>query len=199
MYTRHIISISNPKCIFKFAFKRALTSFNFFFFVFKTHIVNLIKSVLIKTRHNIFRCFLHSTYFFTIMQQDFIHCTINNIIILLMTVKFLSWCHIVPTFLIRYFPSIIRTKFSQDLASIWLIPRAMYEIGFGLTYWVFYISFSALVRALTNSGVSMWWNVFFSIFPSVTITFGIFPSKLFIRRVYYTFINMFSNIHALKQ
>ena len=53
---------------------------------------NVINFVLIKIRLNIFRSFPHSTYFLVFMQQYFIHFTVHNIIILLLSVKFLS-CH----------------------------------------------------------------------------------------------------------
>ena len=60
---RHIIIIFNPICIFKFSFKLTLTSFKFFYCVFKTRIVYLIYFIIIKFRLNIFMCFLISTYF----------------------------------------------------------------------------------------------------------------------------------------
>ena len=75
---------------------------------------------------------------------------------------------------------------------------AMYETGFWLTLWVFYISFSAISSAITHLGVSMGRGVFSSIFPAVTSTGGIRPSGLFIRRFYYTFKDRFRNLHALK-
>ena len=115
--------------MFKFAFKHTLRSFKFLFFILKTHIVNLIKLVLIKIRLNIFRCFFHSTYFFIIMQQDFIHCNINNIIILFLPVKFISCYGILPAVLSRSRLVILRIKLSQDLAFILLLPGAMYATG----------------------------------------------------------------------
>ena len=118
MYTRNIFSILNSTCILKFSFKLTLTSFKFFFIVFNTYIVNMIKLVLIKIRLNIFRCFLHSTYSFIFMKQDFIHFTIKNIIIILLPVKFISWYRIMPVSLSRYDFNVIRTKFSQYLALI---------------------------------------------------------------------------------
>ena len=42
----------------------------------------------------------------------FIHCNVNNKIILLLPVKFLSWYGIVPTALIRYTFNILRTRIS---------------------------------------------------------------------------------------
>ena len=87
MYICHIIYISNPICIFKLTFKRTLTSFKFFFNVLKTHIINMINIFVIKTRLNIFRCFLHSTHFSILLKNDFIHCTINNIIIIFLPIN----------------------------------------------------------------------------------------------------------------
>ena len=86
----------NLICIFKFAFKRMLTSFTFLFCVFKTHNVDLIQLVLIKIRFNIFMCSLLSTYFLIFLQEYFINCTVNDIIFLLLPVKFISVCGIVP-------------------------------------------------------------------------------------------------------
>ena len=112
MYTHHIISIFNPICIFKFSFKCTLTSLEFFFGVFKTHIVIMIEFVLIKIILEISRCFLRSTYFLIFMNQDFIHYTINNIIIILLPVKFISWYWIMPAVIIRYAVNILRTQVS---------------------------------------------------------------------------------------
>ena len=56
-----MISIFNPMCIFKSAFKCTLTSFKFFCSLFKTHFINTIKLVLIKIRLKSFSCFLCST------------------------------------------------------------------------------------------------------------------------------------------
>ena len=112
MYTCHIIYIFNPICIFKFSFKRTLTSFKFFFSIFKTHIVNLIKFFVIKIRLNILMWFLHRTYLLIVTNQDFIHCNINNIIILLLTVKFISWYGIFTTVLIM---STEKNTYNQSL------------------------------------------------------------------------------------
>ena len=73
-----------------------LTSFNFFFFVFKTHNVDLIQIVLIKIRFNILVCSLLSTYFFIFLQEYLINCTVTDSIILLLPVKFISVCGIMP-------------------------------------------------------------------------------------------------------
>ena len=118
MYTSHTIMDINLISIFKFVFKCALTSFNLFFCVFKTYIVVLIQLVIIKIRFNIFMCSLLTTYFSDFMHEYFINCIVNNIIILLLPVKFLSIWRIVPP--VRSMPtfSIIRTKFSRDLTLI---------------------------------------------------------------------------------
>ena len=108
----------NLICIFKLEFKHTLMSFRFFFFVINTHIVNLIDFSFIKIRFNIFVCFLLSTYFLVFMKDDFIHCTVNNSIILFLYVKFISWFSIVPVVLSRCTFNILRTKVSQDLAFI---------------------------------------------------------------------------------
>ena len=127
------------------------------------------------------------------MRKYFIHCTINNSTILLMPVKIISWYGIFPEVLSRYAFNILRNKFSQDLALIWWIPRAMYETDFLLILQVVYICFFALSCAFTHHGVSMWWGKFSSIFPNVTSTGGIYPSRLPIRRLYETFMYIFHN------
>ena len=166
MYTHHIILIFNPICIFMFTFKRTLMPFKFFFGVFKTHIVNMIKSVLIKIRLNVFRCFLCNTYILIFMQEDFIHRTIKDNIILLLPVKFIYWYGIVTAFLSRYYFNILITKVSQYLALIWLFTGDMYDTGFWLTLRVVYISFSVLSSALTHHGVIMWRGIFYSLFTA---------------------------------
>ena len=118
MYTRHIIFILNPICIFLFAFKRTLTSFKLFFIIIKTHVVNMIKFVLIIIIFQKFRCFFSSTYFFSFMGQDFIHRTINSGIIFLLLFKFISWYRIIPTVLSRINFHLLITKGSHDLAFI---------------------------------------------------------------------------------
>ena len=81
-----------------FIFNCTLTSFKFFFCV-KTHIIYLIDFILIKTRFNILICSIIRIYFLVFLKEDFIHCTVSNIIITLLPVIFLSWYRIVPTVL----------------------------------------------------------------------------------------------------
>ena len=81
MHTRNIIPIFNPICIFKFAFKCMLMSLNVFVSVFKTHIFNMIKFILIKIRLKIFRCFPCITYFLIFMQEDFLLHEIQKVIV----------------------------------------------------------------------------------------------------------------------
>ena len=87
MHTSHTILAFNIICILKLAFKRTLTSFNFFFLVIKTHIVNLIQLVLIKIRFNIFMFFLFIAYLIIFLGEYFINCNVNNRIIILLPVK----------------------------------------------------------------------------------------------------------------
>ena len=68
MYKSHTVLDLNLIYIFEFELKHSLTSFNIFFFVIKTHIINLIYIILIKIRFNIFMCFLFSTYFIIFLQ-----------------------------------------------------------------------------------------------------------------------------------
>ena len=185
-------------CIFLSELKRTITSFNIFFSVFNTNNVNLIEFTFIGIILNMFRWFLLSTYFLIFMQQDFIYCTVNNGIIILLPVQFISWYGIVPAVLSRSNFNIIRTKVSQDLALIWLMPGAMYETGFGLTYRVVYIYFSALDRDITHLGVSMWQGSLSSLFTDVTSTGRICPIILFTGRFYYALISIFYNTHAFK-
>ena len=113
MHTSHTILVIIPMCIFKFAFKRMITSFNLLFCVIKTHIVDLIEFVLINIRLNIFICFLLITYVLIFTQENSTHCTVNNSIILLLPVKLFRWYDIVPGVLGRYNFNILRTKSSQ--------------------------------------------------------------------------------------
>ena len=86
---------------FKFTFKFTLIQFKFFFCFIKTNIVNLIYLLLIKTRFNIFMCFLLRTYFWVLLQEDLINYTARNRIVLLLHVKFISVCGIVNVVLSR--------------------------------------------------------------------------------------------------
>ena len=149
----------------------------FFFRVFKTNIVNLIKLVLIKTRLKNFSCFLQSTYYFILVQKYFIHCTTNNSIIILLPVKFISCYGIAPVALSRSYFDILRSKVSQDLAFILWRPGAMYKTGFWLTLRLVYRYFYAVASALTHLEVIMWQGEFPSLFPAVTSTSGIYPSR----------------------
>ena len=147
---------------FKYCIQTHAYVFQVLFYVFKTHIVDLINFTLIKIRFNVFMCFLLSTCFIIFMQDDFIHCNVNNSIILLMPGKFLSWYGIGPFFLIRSTFTTLRKKFSQDLAFIWWMPGAMYESGgFGLTLWLVYIFVSDLASTITNLGLGIWQGNFY--------------------------------------
>ena len=128
--------------------------------------------------------FLFSTYFIIFLQDDLIHCMVNNRIFILLYVKFISVCGIVPTVLSRPTFSILRNKISQDPSFIWLMPGSTYETcGFGSILKMIYISFFALFGALTHFGVNIWWGNFSSYFPAVNRTVGIFPSRLFYKKV----------------
>ena len=113
-------------------------------------------------------------------------------------VKCFPWYGIAPTVLSRYAFNILRNKISQYLAFIWWMPEAMYETGFWLTFWVVYIYIYALASALNHHIVSIQWVGFYSISPAVTRTGGIYPNRLFIRILYYTFIDRSLNLHAFK-
>ena len=148
---------------------------------------------------NVFMCFNISTYFIILLYNYIIHCMINNIIILLLSVKFIFSCGFMNAVLNRLAFLILRTKVSQDLTFIWWMPRAMDEtIVFGSIIWMIYKHFSVLASAITHIRLSMWRGSFSSIFPSVTSTVGIWPSRFFIRMFYNTFINIFCYFHAFK-
>ena len=127
MYTSHTIMDFILICIFEFLFKLTLTAFKFFFCVFNTHISNLIQFVLINLSFDIFMFSLLNTYFLILLQENFIHFTFNNSIILLLPIKFSPICGIVPAVFSSPTFSILRTKVSQDLAFIWWITGAMDE------------------------------------------------------------------------
>ena len=113
MYRSHTILAFNIIFIFKFALKRNLTSFNFFFCVFKTHVVNLIQLVLIIIRFDIFMWSFLRNYFLLFLKEYFINSNVNSIIITLLPGKFLSVFGIVPVVLSMPNFSILRTRVSQ--------------------------------------------------------------------------------------
>ena len=76
---------------------------------------------------------------FGFMQENLTNWNINNIIIILLSVKFIYWYVIVPVVLSRPNFSILRIKVSQDLAFIWWIPR-----GHVWDMWVWYYPTSIL-------------------------------------------------------
>ena len=124
---------------------------------------------------------------------------INNIISPFLYIKFISSPSIVPAVLGRPDFIIIRTKVSQDLTFIWWIPGAMdVKSVFGYIFRMIYIPFYDLARALTYPRVSIWRGESSSHYPDVTSTVGIFPSRFFLRRLYYIFINIFCYLYALK-
>ena len=198
MYTRHIIQIFNIICILKFTFKLTIMSWKFSFSVFKTHILDLIYFIFIEFRLNIFLFFLLITYVLILMHQDFIQCTVKKINITLLPVKFPSWYGIASTVLSGSTFNILWTKISQDLAFIWWMPGAMNDTDFWLYLWLVYIYISVLARALTLLGVGMWWGGFSCFLHDETSTGGIRPSRFFIRRFYYTFIDRLRNFHVFK-
>ena len=73
---------------------------------------------IIKIRFNIFMCSILGTYFLVFMKEDFINCNVNNSIILLLNVRFLSFYGIVTVVLIMPTFIMIITKVFQDLAFI---------------------------------------------------------------------------------
>ena len=155
--------------------------------------------ILIDLKFNICMCFLFSTYYIILLQYDYILCMVNDIIFLLLTVKFPFVCGIVPTVLSRPNFSMLRNKVYQYLAFVWLIPGAMYDTyRFGYIIHMIYISFSALVLSLTHIVVSIWQCGFSSHFIAVNITVGVCPSRYFIIRLYYTFVNIFWCLHVFK-
>ena len=119
-----------------------LTLFKFLFCVIKTHIIDLIQLVLIKIRFNIFRCFLLGTYFLVLLQEDFINCAVNNIVILLLPVKFISVYGIVPAVLVGLILAYLEPKYPRTLNSYddwmgpWMIHVGLY-LSFGLSPYIF--------------------------------------------------------------
>ena len=73
---------------------------------------------IIKIRFNIFMCSILGTYFLVFMKEDFINCNVNNSIILLLNVRFLSFYGIVTVVLSMPTFIMIITKVFQDLAFI---------------------------------------------------------------------------------
>ena len=87
MYKSQTIMDCNLIFIFEFYFKHTLTSSSFFFLFVKNHIINLLYIVLIDIRFNVSMCFIIRTYFIIFIQDDIIHCMINHIVVLLLSVK----------------------------------------------------------------------------------------------------------------
>ena len=138
-------------------------------------------------------------YFIIFLQDNFIHCMINNIIFLFLSVKFIHFRSIMPAVLSRTDFIMLKTKVPQDFAFIWLITEAVYETSlFRYIIWMIYIPFSVLSSSLICLGVCIWRGRFSSHFPAVTGTVGICPSIFLIRRFYYTFINILWYLHASK-
>ena len=59
-------------------------------------------------------------------------------------------------------------------------------------------TFSVLAGALTHIRVSMWWGGFCYLFTALDSTGGICISRLFIKSFYYTFVDIFRNLHMFK-
>ena len=126
--------------------------------------------------------FLFMTYFIFFLKKDFIHCMANNSIFLFLPFKFISICRIVSVVLSRNSVRKIRTKVSQDLTLIWIIPVAMYEICvFVSILHIIYIPFSVLASAISHLGVCIWRGGLSSHFTDFTRTVNIWPSMFLIR------------------
>ena len=118
MYKSYAILDFNLIFFFEFKFKCTLMPFNILFYFHKTHIINLIQIFIIKIRSNIFMCFLFSTYYNILLQENFIHGLFKNSIVLFLAVKFISICGILPMVLCMPTISMLITKVSQDLVFI---------------------------------------------------------------------------------
>ena len=100
--------------------------------------------------------------------------------------------------LIRLPLIILSPKVSQDLTFIRRISGGVDETGSRFYLRVIYISFSVLAGDLSCRRASFRRGGFSSHIPSVTSTVGICLGRFFIRRLYYTFVNIFCNFHTLK-
>ena len=144
-------------------------------------------------------CLLFSTYFIILLQEGFIHCMINNGVVIFLYVKFLYVFKILPVVPSRPTFIILKTKVSQDIGCVRWIPGDMDDTcGFGSILRMIYISFSEIASAIIHLGVIILQGRFSSHFPSITRTDGTFPCIIFIRRLYYTFVNIFWNFCVLK-
>ena len=141
-------------------------------------------------------CFITS---FIILLQDFSSTAWLTISLFSCFMLIFSSCGIMPAVLSRPDFRIFRTKFSQDLAVIWWIIEVMDDtIVFVYNPGMLYIPFSMIANALTHLRVSDWQGGVSSHFISVTSAVGIWPHRFFIRRFYYTFINIFCYFHEFK-
>ena len=184
---------------FKFAFKRELRSLYTLFLVIKTHITNLVYIIIINIIFNILMCFSFSTNFINFLQDDIMHCMINNSIVLFLSVKYPFSCGVIPVVCSRPDFRILSTKVSQHLALISWIPGAMDNTSlFGSILRMIYIPFPVLYSSLIHLRVSILWGSLCSHFPAVTSTVVILPSRFFIRRFYDTFINRFWYLQTFK-
>ena len=150
-------------------------------------------------RLNVFMWFSFRTYFIIFLQDYFIHWMINNRIVLLMYVKFISSRRVMTAVLSRPGSRILRNKVSQDLSFFWWMSEAMDEISvFGSIFRMIYKGFPALTRSLIRIGLSSWRGVLSSHFPAVASTVGIFPSRVFIRGLHNSCMYIFWYFHAFK-
>ena len=179
MYTSNNIMDFSIIFVFNFSFKLTLTSFSLFLISIKTHIKNLKHITLINTGINIFMCFSLRTYFIIFQQDNLFHCIISNTNVILLSVKLTSSHGIIYAVLSRPDFRKLRSIVSQDISSIWWIPRAMDDASvFGSIIWMIYTTFPTISRALTHLGVSILRGGFSSHFPDVTNTVGICPSRV---------------------
>ena len=83
---------------------------NFSFVSLRLILSNMIDFALIKIRFNVSMCSLLSTYLLVFLGEVFIHFSVNNRIILFPSVKFISWCGIIPAVLSRYTFNVLRNQ-----------------------------------------------------------------------------------------
>ena len=132
------------------------------------------------------------------VSVEFHPLLVNDVVVFLLPINYFSRWGSVPVVLSRTTLSVLSSEVPQDLTFFYSISRAMDETGLWFSRRAIHIPFSVLVSALSLLEKIPWRGVFFSLFPAVTSTVGIFSIRFLIKRFYYTFVNRLGNFHTLK-
>ena len=102
--------------------------------------INFVKIVCIIIRvHKFWWFMICGTYF--LCYYNFIHCIVNDSVVLFLPVKYIPGYGAVPVVLSRNTLSVLTSKVPQDLTFLWIISRAVDETGFWFSCRDIYITF----------------------------------------------------------